>query len=371
MTQLQPSLETSDEGALHRTASDVHSQSPSSAGFPEALYVKRVRPFAAQLQPRQFPSTSSLRYSSSLSTMRTVHHSAGPSLVETATTATGNQYATQGSGNNSPITALPPVTPPANVTLALEPIPRLSPDKRHGSRLIAWRAPSLDESDSKRNFLFGPLNRQIFLFCIGFVFPVAWWIAGVLPLPNRPRIQGPEMRESGVGEWSGSVVERDGGTRLDQAIDLFNVEEVRRYQEARWWRALNRVMSILGLLVVGAVVSLPPFDRVAMSADEATRSPAQLSLHASHFQTSFDSFSTSSALLNVYMTTITNDIRRSHLLHGYFSSGRTHCARRCDLSKYRYITYDDIYGQGRMTSNAPLRCLWPGDAEHVIVIYVS
>lgn len=246
-----------EDGTLRRSVSDLHSQSPGSVGFPETLYVHRYRPLGAQSQPRHFPSTSTLRYSSSLSTMRTVHHSEGHSLDEITTTATGNPYAIPRSENTSPITALPPVTPPANVTMALDPIPHLSPDKRHGSKLITWRAPSLDEPDGKWNFFFGPLNRQIFLFCLGFVFPLAWWIASLLPLPERPRIQSPEMRESGVFDRSGGTVEVAGAARLEQAVDLFSADEVRRYQKARWWRALNRVMSILGLFVVGAVVSHP------------------------------------------------------------------------------------------------------------------
>ncbi len=29
-----------------------------------------------------------------------------------------------------------------------------------------------------------------------------------------------------------------------------------RYESARWWRNLNRVMSVVGLLIIGAVVAL-------------------------------------------------------------------------------------------------------------------
>jgi len=28
----------------------------------------------------------------------------------------------------------------------------------------------------------------------------------------------------------------------------------RRWQKAKWWRTVNRIMSILGLLIIGAVV---------------------------------------------------------------------------------------------------------------------
>lgn len=39
--------------------------------------------------------------------------------------------------------------------------------------------------------------------------------------------------------------------------ELEKLELRRRYAKAQWWRRLNRIMSIIGLLVLGAVVSLP------------------------------------------------------------------------------------------------------------------
>jgi hypothetical protein len=29
-----------------------------------------------------------------------------------------------------------------------------------------------------------------------------------------------------------------------------------RYESARWWRNLNRVMSVVGLLIIGAIIAL-------------------------------------------------------------------------------------------------------------------
>lgn len=261
VTQVPQSWVFPDDGRTtphNRGTSDSHSDSPASAGFPDTLYIRRHRPHAQQNQNE----SQSLRYSSSLSTVRTIHHSASQSFGETVSSTsgerTGNSYAPPPSNRSDSITALPPVTPPHNPTAALPPIPHLSPDKRHGSKLPTWRAPSLEDSDGRSDLLFGPTNRQILLFCIGFVLPIAWWTAAVLPLPTRPRLQAPEMRESGVGEWDTETAEEEGGARLEAAADLFNVEEVRKYQKARWWRALNRGMSVVGLCVVAAVVSLFP-----------------------------------------------------------------------------------------------------------------
>jgi hypothetical protein len=43
------------------------------------------------------------------------------------------------------------------------------------------------------------------------------------------------------------------GNDSSQAIHSANET---RYNTARWWRNLNRVMAIVGLLVIGAVIAL-------------------------------------------------------------------------------------------------------------------
>lgn len=48
--------------------------------------------------------------------------------------------------------------------------PHLRTDRRGGTRYGIWKAPSLD--DDLGSTLFGRQNRQILLFCIGFIFPL-------------------------------------------------------------------------------------------------------------------------------------------------------------------------------------------------------
>jgi hypothetical protein len=80
----------------------------------------------------------------------------------------------------------------------------------------------------------------------------AWMIAAFLPLPPNP------MRE---------MRERDNSTsNLDSSNDAVNeyARHVRpmdeaRYESARWWRQLNRIMSFLGLLIIGTIVRIPHF----------------------------------------------------------------------------------------------------------------
>jgi hypothetical protein len=47
--------------------------------------------------------------------------------------------------------------------------PRLRQDRRSQARLSAWQAPSFD--DSLGTLFFSRQNRQILLFCLGFIFP--------------------------------------------------------------------------------------------------------------------------------------------------------------------------------------------------------
>ena len=72
---------------------------------------------------------------------------------------------------------------------------------------------------------------------------VAWIVASVLPLPLKPLLRDEESQTR-----SRSKAERD----LEKAI--VSIDEA-RYENARWWRNINRIMAVLGLLVIGAMVS--------------------------------------------------------------------------------------------------------------------
>lgn len=98
---------------------------------------------------------------------------------------------------------------------------------------------------SAENSLLGKRNMQVALFAAGFILPFAWMIAAFLPLPPDPHAEMEERdhRSSLLDE------ERDLPRRV-AAID----ETL--FQSARWWRALNRYMSVIGLVVVGAIAAL-------------------------------------------------------------------------------------------------------------------
>lgn len=72
-------------------------------------------------------------------------------------------------------------------------------------------------------------------------------IAAFLPLPPKPEYEKPDIENS--QSRFGTI--RSPAFRYGQYI----VDET-RYESARWWRNLNRVMSLIGLLIIGAIVAL-------------------------------------------------------------------------------------------------------------------
>ncbi|MCJ1458390.1 hypothetical protein MMC28_008762 [Mycoblastus sanguinarius] len=112
-----------------------------------------------------------------------------------------------------------------------------------GRRRTIFQAPSLDEQ-AEGNEL-SKRSAQILLFVIGFIFPPAWFIAAVLPLPPRPEI--------------GSAKGKDAIRRTQIVEDLEKqlgpIDEA-RYENARWWRNINRIMSVVGILIIIAIIAL-------------------------------------------------------------------------------------------------------------------
>jgi len=82
-------------------------------------------------------------------------------------------------------------------------------------------------------------------------------VAAFLPLPPDP--QGPKLREKGKSPLSGAASDSQSEefVAMPGAFkrQLAQASE-RRYQSAKWWRTLNRVMAVLGLLILGAVAAL-------------------------------------------------------------------------------------------------------------------
>jgi hypothetical protein len=124
--------------------------------------------------------------------------------------------------------------------------PHLRRDVRARDRYSVWDPPSV--AWSADSGMFGRRNAQVVLFVFGFIFPFAWMIGAVLPLP-KPSPLAMVERYSSISDLGVRSREHE----LDRHIET--VDEL-RYENATWWRTLNRFMSIVGLLIIGAVVGL-------------------------------------------------------------------------------------------------------------------
>ncbi|MCJ1420361.1 hypothetical protein MMC32_006718 [Xylographa parallela] len=119
--------------------------------------------------------------------------------------------------------------------------PHLWHDRRSAvDRRTIFIAPSLDEAAEGRALT--RRNAQIWLFVLGFIFAPAWIVAAFLPLPLRPQITPPA-----------SPNEPNISHDIEKALGPFDQA---RYENARYWRIMNRFMSVVGILVIVAIIVL-------------------------------------------------------------------------------------------------------------------
>jgi len=130
--------------------------------------------------------------------------------------------------------------PPVGSYLANQWSPHLFPDNRASER-NRWLAPSIDEKGAP---IFAWRNVHMLGFMLGFIFPISWFVAALLPLPIKPAMMeiqhDPEV----------------GGPTLQEQLDhqAATRHEI-RYENLRWWRNLNRFMAMVGLVIISIIVS--------------------------------------------------------------------------------------------------------------------
>ena len=130
--------------------------------------------------------------------------------------------------------------PPAESRLANELSPHLFPDNRASGR-NRWLAPSIEENGAS---IITWRNAHMLGFMLGFILPISWLGAALLPLPTKP-IMKENMHDP-----------ESGGPTLQEQLDHQTATRDRiRYANLRWWRNLNRFMAIVGLVVIAIIVS--------------------------------------------------------------------------------------------------------------------
>lgn len=126
-----------------------------------------------------------------------------------------------------------------------------------------WHAPSLDEMQ-ERWFAFDLRNAQVICFLVGFACPLSWFAGALLKLPRKPDQQdlefGFEEKEGDVeGRTSLGIVSGPDHMSLDLEARMKRQtakQEKLRWENARWWRGLNRFMCAVGLVVIILVIVL-------------------------------------------------------------------------------------------------------------------
>nr|POF17717.1 hypothetical protein CFP56_13129 [Quercus suber] len=128
--------------------------------------------------------------------------------------------------------------------------PYLAPSKRNTQQPVSvFRPPSF--AGSLDRLLTSRVSRQVTLFVLGFLCPLFWMLAAVLPLPPRPLTTDDiEKATATPGSLQVAIVT---STSVDTARMWF---EEREWRKARWWRGLNRIMSVVGMGVIGALITL-------------------------------------------------------------------------------------------------------------------
>ncbi|KAF7545909.1 hypothetical protein G7Z17_g8811 [Cylindrodendrum hubeiense] len=118
--------------------------------------------------------------------------------------------------------------------------PHLGRDRR-AVRHSIWEPPSADWE--ARSELTGRRNAQVAMFVVGFIFPLAWMLAATIPIPLG-------IHDTEHGHSASKLSLRHGHGGQPQLVD----DDM--YRSAMWWRNVNRGMSIIGLLMLGAVIAL-------------------------------------------------------------------------------------------------------------------
>ena len=121
--------------------------------------------------------------------------------------------------------------------------PRLWRDRASvAQRRSIFKAPSID--DAAEGHTLSKRNAQILCFAAGFIFPLTWFVAAFLPLPPKPALSLSKGKDVPRG-WAAAF---DLEKRLCPT-------DLARYENARWWRIINRSMCVAGTAIIVLVVS--------------------------------------------------------------------------------------------------------------------
>lgn len=145
-------------------------------------------------------------------------------------------------------------------------LPHLHHDLRPIQQNLVLQPPSIDDLGKRP---FGPVQRQIILFSVGFIFPISWFIAAFLSIPKKPEtLDEKAPREHGISRRGDP-----NHLRIDVGATIIAEQLEKQYVKAHWWRSLNRIMCVAGMAIIGAIVSLSKPTILTSKANIMTRLP--------------------------------------------------------------------------------------------------
>lgn len=91
-------------------------------------------------------------------------------------------------------------------------------------------------------------------------------IAALLPLPPKATLAMREHQGHSTESVEGENAGENNNNVMDDYEQHFGPMDEARYESAEWWRRLNRWMSVVGILLIAAVVS-ETLPQMVMSTD--------------------------------------------------------------------------------------------------------
>lgn len=260
--------------STRRNSSD-RSRSPDSAYIPQAIYSPRRRPRENELHPM---SAQHSRHTSFQQSIRNSFHSRHSSFQHSrhssfqhsrhSSVQRTQQLSVQHSRDQSTqsnytqsidFAPAPPSKSEAQSASSKNVVeqsfvnrmrksssvwsPHLQLDKRAEPRPRTWETHSVDWSESG---ISSRRNVQVMMFIAGFLFPISWMVASFLPLPSRPDL--PPIADEDRRKSRHEII-------LEQSR-IWSPMDEKRYQSARWWRILNRIFSVAGVVIIVLIVSI-------------------------------------------------------------------------------------------------------------------